>query len=131
MSTNAEITYAVQNDRPSITIRYSAQEEGKSKPDLCDMLSQIQEAIPQQAEKTGADITTPTTQETVKGIVSEGLPQNVEKLENPIHVAKATPKEQHIQSGMVYDEMRFLERDHELPGGKLREINDTKKESFL
>ena len=45
MSTNAEITYAVQNDRPSITIRYSAQEEGKSKPDLCDMLSQIQEAI--------------------------------------------------------------------------------------
>ena len=45
MSTNAEITYAIQNDRPSITIRYSAQEEGKSKPDLCDMLSQIQEAI--------------------------------------------------------------------------------------
>lgn len=45
MSTNAEITYAIQNDRPSITIRYSAQEEGNSKPDLCDMLSQIQEAI--------------------------------------------------------------------------------------
>ena len=45
MSTNAEITYAIQNDRPSITIRYSAQEEGESKPDLRDMLSQIQEAI--------------------------------------------------------------------------------------
>ena len=45
MSTNAEITYAIQNDRPSITIRYSAQEEGNSKPDLCDILSQIQEAI--------------------------------------------------------------------------------------
>ena len=45
MSTNAEITYAIQNDRPSITIRLSAQEEGKNKPDLRDMLSQIQEAI--------------------------------------------------------------------------------------
>ena len=45
MSNSAEITYAIQNDRPSITIRVSAQEEGDSKPDLCDMLSQIQEAI--------------------------------------------------------------------------------------
>ena len=45
MSNTAEITYAIQNDRPSITIRVSAQEEGDSKPDLCDMLSQIQEAI--------------------------------------------------------------------------------------
>ena len=45
MSNTAEITYAIQNDRPSITIRLSAQEEGKSKPDLCDMLSQINEAI--------------------------------------------------------------------------------------
>ena len=45
MSTNAEITYAIQNDRPSITIRLSAQEEGKNKPDLCGMLSQIQKAI--------------------------------------------------------------------------------------
>ena len=45
MSNTAEITYAIQNDRPSITIRVSAQEEGKSKPDLCDMLSLIQEAI--------------------------------------------------------------------------------------
>ena len=45
MSNTAEITYAIQNDRPSITIRLSVQEEGKSKPDLCDMLSLIQEAI--------------------------------------------------------------------------------------
>ena len=45
MSHTAEITYAIQNDRPSITIRLSVQEEGKSKPDLCDMLSHIQEAI--------------------------------------------------------------------------------------
>jgi len=45
MSNTAEITYAMQNDRPSITIRLSAQEEGKFKPDLCDMLSQVQEAI--------------------------------------------------------------------------------------
>ena len=45
MSNSAEITYAIQNDRPSIMIRVSAQEEGKSKPDLREMLSQIQEAI--------------------------------------------------------------------------------------
>ena len=45
MSKNAEVFYTIENDRPSITIRYSAQEEGDSKPDLCDMLSQIQEAI--------------------------------------------------------------------------------------
>ena len=32
MSNSAEITYAIQNDRPSIMIRVSAQEEGKSKP---------------------------------------------------------------------------------------------------
>ena len=57
MSTNAEITYAIQNDRPSITIRLSAQEEGKSKPDLCDMLSQIQEAITEyQANKPQAKL---------------------------------------------------------------------------
>ena len=45
MSNSAEITYAIQNDRPSIMIRVSAQEEGKFKPDLRGMLSQIQEAI--------------------------------------------------------------------------------------
>ena len=56
MSTNAEITYAIQNDRPSITIRLSAQEEGKSKPDLCDMLSQIQEAITEYQAKPQAKL---------------------------------------------------------------------------
>ena len=57
MSTNAEITYAIQNDRPSITIRLSAQEEGKNKPDLRDMLSQIQEAITEyQANKPQAKL---------------------------------------------------------------------------
>ena len=45
MSTEAEVTYAIVNDRPSIMIRLSAQEEGENKPDLCGMLSQIQEAI--------------------------------------------------------------------------------------
>ena len=43
MSTNAEITYAIQNDRPSIMIRVS--EEGNSTPDLRSMLCSIQEAI--------------------------------------------------------------------------------------
>ena len=45
MSNTAEVIYAIENDRPSITIRLSAQEEGETKPDLCGMLSQIQEAI--------------------------------------------------------------------------------------
>ena len=45
MSTKADVIYAIENDRPSITIRLSAQEEGENKPDLCGMLSQIQEAI--------------------------------------------------------------------------------------
>ena len=45
MSTSAEITYSIQNDRPSITFRVSAQGEGNSAPDLRGMLSQIQEAV--------------------------------------------------------------------------------------
>ena len=45
MSTTAEISYAIQNDRPSFMIRVSAQGEGNSTPDLRGMLSQIQEAI--------------------------------------------------------------------------------------
>ena len=43
MPKKAEITYSIQNDRPSITIHLS--EEGNSTPDLCGMLSQIQDAI--------------------------------------------------------------------------------------
>ena len=45
MSTTAEISYAIQNDRPSFMIRVSAQKEGDSFPDFRDMLTQIQEAI--------------------------------------------------------------------------------------
>ena len=56
MSNTAEITYAIQNDRPSITIRLSVQEEGKSKPDLCGMLSQIQEAITEYQAKPQAKL---------------------------------------------------------------------------
>ena len=43
MPKKAEITYAIQNDHPSITIHLS--EEGDLTPDLRGMLSQIQEAI--------------------------------------------------------------------------------------
>ena len=43
MPKKAEIMYCIQNDRPSITIHLS--EEGDLTPDLCGMLSQIQEAI--------------------------------------------------------------------------------------
>lgn len=56
MSNSAEITYAIQNDRPSIMIRVSAQEEGKSKPDLREMLSQIQEAIADFQKKPQANL---------------------------------------------------------------------------
>ena len=78
MSTNAEITYAIQNDRPSITIRYSAQEEGNSKPDLCDMLSQIQEAITKFQAKPQPKLLSNTE------VVVQDVP----------HPAPATPKPQ-------------------------------------
>ena len=45
MSKSAEITFAIQNGNPSITIRVSAQENGETKLILRDMLSEIQEAI--------------------------------------------------------------------------------------
>ena len=45
MSTSAEITYAIQNDRQSLTFHISAQGEGNSIPDLRNMLSQVQEAV--------------------------------------------------------------------------------------
>ena len=45
MSSTAEITVAIQNDRPSLMIRVTAQEEGNSMPDIRGMLFQIQEAI--------------------------------------------------------------------------------------
>ena len=62
MSTKADVIYAIENDRPSITIRLSAQEEGETKPDLCGMLSQIQEAItefqarPQTRQLSSSDV---------------------------------------------------------------------------
>ena len=43
MPKKAELMYSIQNDRPSITIHLS--EEGDLTPDLCGMLSQIQDAI--------------------------------------------------------------------------------------
>ena len=45
MNKNAEITVAIQNGNPSITIHISAQEDGETKLILRDMLSEIQEAI--------------------------------------------------------------------------------------
>ena len=62
MSTNAEVTFAIQNDRPSLMIRVTAQEEGNSMPDLRGMLSQIQEAItefqarPQTRQLSSSDV---------------------------------------------------------------------------
>ena len=54
MTTAAEITYAIQNDRPSITIHLSAQGEGNATPDLCGMLCQIQTAITEFQKKPPA-----------------------------------------------------------------------------
>ena len=45
MATTAEVTYTIQNERPSITIHLSAQGEENATPDLCGMLCQIQTAI--------------------------------------------------------------------------------------
>ena len=45
MTTTAEISCTIQNDRQSLTFRVSAQGEGNSTPDLRGMLSQIQEAV--------------------------------------------------------------------------------------
>ena len=45
MSTTAEITCTIQNDRQSITFRVSAQGEGNSTPNLRGMLSEVQDAI--------------------------------------------------------------------------------------
>ena len=45
MTKNAEITVAIQNGNPSITIHISAQGDGETKLILRDMLSEIQEAI--------------------------------------------------------------------------------------
>ena len=56
MSTSAEITYSIQNDRPSITFRVSAQGEGNSAPDLRGMLSQIQEAVTEFQKKPPAKL---------------------------------------------------------------------------
>ena len=60
MPKKAEIMYCIQNDRPSITIHLS--EEGDLTPDLCGMLSQIQEAItefqakPQTRQLSSSDV---------------------------------------------------------------------------
>jgi len=60
MPKKAEIMYSIQNDRPSITIHLS--EEGDLTPDLCGMLSQIQEAItefqvkPQTKQLSSSDV---------------------------------------------------------------------------
>jgi hypothetical protein len=45
MSTTAEITCTIQNDRQSITFRVSDQGEGNSTPNLRGMLSEVQDAI--------------------------------------------------------------------------------------
>ena len=78
MSTSAEITYSIQNDRPSITFRVSAQGEGNSAPDLRGMLSQIQEAVTEFQKKPPTKLLSNTE------VVVQDAP----------HPASATPKPQ-------------------------------------
>ena len=56
MTKNAEITVAIQNGNPSITIHISAQEDGETKLILRDMLSEIQEAITEFQTKSQAKL---------------------------------------------------------------------------
>ena len=63
MTKNAEITVAIQNGNPSITIRVSAQENGETKLILRDMLSEIQEAITEFQAKPQAKLLPSATTE--------------------------------------------------------------------
>ena len=81
MSTTAEISYAIQNDRPSFMIRVSAQGEGNSTPDLRGMLSQIQEAITD-FQKTSQAKLLPSADVVV---------QDVPQLTPAAHTAQAKP----------------------------------------
>ena len=82
MSKSAEITFAIQNDRPSITIRVSAQEDGEMKLVLRDMLSEIQEAITEFQAKPQAKLLPNTSAEVLDASCilppaeEESLPEN-------------------------------------------------------
>ena len=87
MSNSAEITYAIQNDRPSIMIRVSAQEEGKSKPDLREMLSQIQEAIADFQKKPQANLL-PSSDVVVQDVPCSSPPPPVQTMSFPTNKEK-------------------------------------------
>ena len=83
MPKKAEIMYSIQNDRPSITIHLS--EEGDLMPDLCGMLSQIQEAItefqvrPQTKPLSSSDVKVQDVSRTSPPAREEPLPDNRRK----------------------------------------------------
>ena len=56
MTTTAEITCTIHNDHQSITFRVSAKGEGNSTPNLCGMLSEVQDAITEFQEKPQAKL---------------------------------------------------------------------------
>ena len=87
MSNSAEITYAIQNDRPSIMIRVSAQEEGKSKPDLREMLSQIQEAIADFQKNPQANLL-PSSDVVVQDVPCSSPPPPVQTMSFPTNKEK-------------------------------------------
>ena len=85
-STSAEITYSIQNDRPSIMIRVSAQGEGNSTPDLCGMLCQIQTAITEFQKKPPAKLLSNT--EVVVQDVPQPTPATQSQQTNPSSINK-------------------------------------------
>ena len=86
MTTAAEITYSIQNDRPSIMIRVSAQGEGNSTPDLCGMLCQIQTAITEFQKKPPAKLLSNT--EVVVQDVPQPTPATQSQQTNPSSINK-------------------------------------------
>ncbi len=77
MATTAEVTYAIQNDRPSITIHLSAQGEGNATPDLCGMLCQIQTAITEFQKKPPTKLLSNTE------VVVQDIPHSASATQSP------------------------------------------------
>ena len=118
MPKKAEITYAIQNDRPSITIHLS--EEGDSAPDLCGMLSQIQEAItefqvrPQTKQLSSSDVDVQNVSRASPPAREEPLPDNRRKSSyqnnassgNEVFDKSSPGSITKRQTGMIYFELK-------------------------
>ena len=77
MTTTAEITCTIHNDHQSITFRVSAQGEGNSTPNLCGMLSDVQDAITEFQEKPQAKLLSNTE------VVVKDVPPPMPAMQSP------------------------------------------------